>query len=81
MICYKVYVNLFIIKFNFNQPLNINSLPPNLTHLSLGSCFNQPLIFGIFPLNLTYLNFGDKFNQPLLHGVLPPNLTNKTEFK
>ena len=40
---------LFIIKFNFNQPLNINSLPPKLTHLTFGEHFNQPL-------NLLHLN-------------------------
>ena len=44
---------LFIIKFKFNQPLNINSLLPKLTHLTFGEHFNQPLLHGVLPPNLT----------------------------
>ncbi|EFA74694.1 putative protein serine/threonine kinase [Heterostelium album PN500] len=64
------------IKFGneFNQPLESNSLPPNLTSLSFGYSFNQILSVGVLPKSLKSLKFGYSFNQILSVGVLPISL-------
>jgi hypothetical protein len=53
----------------FNRP--IDNLPPNLKHLSLGTCFNQPI--DSLPPSLIHLTIGMRFNQPV--DSLPSNLT------
>ncbi|EFA74687.1 hypothetical protein PPL_11656 [Heterostelium album PN500] len=64
------------IKFghDFNQPLESNSLPPNLTSLSFVIKFNQPIPNGVLPKSLKHLSFVWSFNQILEPGTLPSSL-------
>ncbi len=66
--------------YDRDQPLTVDVLPKNLTHLTFGYFFDQPLIVSILPKNLTQLTFNSNgdFNQPITIGVLPPNITHLT---
>ena len=58
----------------FNQPINKDDLPQNITHLTFGSQFNQSV--DNLPKKLTHLIFGAYFNKPVDN--LPENLTHLT---
>jgi hypothetical protein len=62
----------------FNQPIEKNSLPELLTHLTLGYYFNQPIKKDSLPKSLTHLTFGSRFDQPIERDSLPKSLTHLT---
>ena len=47
----------------FNQKIESNTLPRNLTNLTFGYQFNRKIELDTLPRNLTDLIFGYKFNQ------------------
>ena len=69
-----------IIEFRniFNEKIEPNSLPENLTNLTFGWDFNQKIEPNSLPENLTTLTFGRKFNQKIETNSLPENLTTLT---
>jgi hypothetical protein len=56
----------------FNQPVNKDSFPNSITHLSFGDSFNQPVNKDSLPSFITHLSFGWFFTQPV--NELPDNL-------
>ena len=60
---------------SFNQKIEPNSLPENLTNLTFGWDFNQIIELNSLPENLTTLIFGYEFNQLIEPNSLPENLT------
>jgi len=56
----------------FNETIDENDLPPNLTHLTFGYHFNQSIDLSKLVL-LTHLSFDNFFNQPI--DDLPRSLT------
>ena len=63
---------------DFNQKIEPDSLPENLTTLTFGWYFNQKIEPNSLPENLTNLTFGFHFNQKIELNNLPENLTNLT---
>jgi len=58
--------------------LELQTLPPTLTHLTFGWKYNQPLDRVTLPPKLTHLTFGLNFNQPLDNVTLPLKSTHLT---
>jgi FNIP Repeat len=67
-IIYHLLSFLSLFGYAFDTP--INTLPPQLTHLSFDHSFNHPLNY--LPPTLTHLTLGDKFNHPI---SFPSNIT------
>ena len=61
--------------------LELQTLPPTLTHLTFGLNFNQPLDNVTLPLKSTHLTFDVCFNQPLENVMLPSTFTHLTVAK
>jgi hypothetical protein len=61
-------LRLFLCGTKIND--SVDTLPPNLTHLTLPYDFNQPVDH--LPSTLTHLSLSGKFNQPIDN--LPPCL-------
>ena len=59
----------------FDQKIEPNILPTNLTTLNFGCSFNQKIEPNTLPEKLTTLTFGDHFNQKIEPNTLPENLT------
>eukprot|EP01133_Synstelium_polycarpum_P004113 gene4113-4803_t len=60
---------------SFNEPIIQGSLPPHLTHLSLGSEYNQPILPGLLPKSLTHLAVGKAYSKPFVAGSIPSSVT------
>ncbi|KAF2078458.1 hypothetical protein CYY_000208 [Polysphondylium violaceum] len=60
----------------YNQPLEVDVLPPNLTTLNLTS-YNMPFSSNVLPPGLTTL-YLHNYNQPLGTNILPSTLTDLT---
>lgn len=63
---------------DFNEPLNENSFPENLTSLVFGKYYNQVLTKETLPKNLKYLVLGDSFNKKINPNDLPDTLISLT---
>ncbi|KAF2076804.1 hypothetical protein CYY_001881 [Polysphondylium violaceum] len=61
------------LNLSYDQPLDVDVLPPQLTTLGMYE-FNQPLFIGVLPPHLTTLGMYG-FNQLLFPGVLPNSIT------
>ena len=48
-----------------NNPLDINTIPTNTTHLAFGGWFNQPINPNCIPQSVTQITFYTIFNQTL----------------
>jgi hypothetical protein len=49
----------------YDQPLEINTLPENLHTLDMGESFDHPILPGVLPKSLRILELGECFNQEL----------------
>jgi len=56
---------------SFDQKLEKNTLPPNLSYLKFGKYFNQILEKDTLPLKLSELYFGTSYNKKIDKDVLP----------
>ena len=77
------FVNLERLSFDnlFNNPINLNDLPPTLKSITFGNDFNQPLQtqgLSFLPPTLESLTLGNHFNQNLNQNDLPPTLRSLT---
>eukprot|EP01133_Synstelium_polycarpum_P014599 gene14599-17261_t len=72
---YELFLEMKELSLNdFNQVLEVGSLPETLYALTLGHYYNQPIAEGVLPLSLHTLVFGFAFNNPILPRVLPMGL-------
>lgn len=67
---YHVGVRHLTFARDFNQPIPVGVIPPNIEYLTFGAYFNQSILVGVIPPNVQHLIFGFCFNRPITAGAI-----------
>ncbi|GAM26690.1 hypothetical protein SAMD00019534_098650 [Acytostelium subglobosum LB1] len=59
---------------DFNHPIKVGVLPPNLLYLNVGSTFNFSIEIDVLPPKLVKLVFGFRFNSVIARNALPSSI-------